>query len=184
MLKRVSMLALSLFFVAGVCDVSAQQQQAVKQPKTAAKKAGAEEADPLAEVRRITAVSLVNTLADDARMFRAPLLRARVQARAADALWDTERERALLLFRRAWDEAEAADAETDRKLEEGEGGQIRGQGLAALHPTPPPRRIRADARRRAAKRPRALGEDLLAKMEETRKREADNAATSNERPPD
>ena len=35
-----------------------------------AKKAGAEESDPLAEVRRVTAVSLVNTLADDARMFR------------------------------------------------------------------------------------------------------------------
>src|SRR6185436_2409605 len=96
MLKRVSMLALALLFVVNVSNVHAQQS-AAKQPKTPAKKAGAEEADPLAEVRRITAVSLVNTLADDARMFHDPILRARVQARAADALWETERERATLL---------------------------------------------------------------------------------------
>src|SRR3954468_6552134 len=137
MLKRVSMLTLATFFVAGVSVVRAQQPTpSPKQVKASAKKAGAEEADPLAEVRRITAVSLVNTLADDARMFRDPTLRARVQARAAAALWDTERERATLLFRRAWDEAEAADAETERKLEEEKQRQGRGPGFFSIQ-TPP-----------------------------------------------
>ncbi|HVF43437.1 MAG TPA: hypothetical protein VM936_10525 [Pyrinomonadaceae bacterium] len=182
MLKRVSMSALALCFVAGAPGVRAQQQQqAVKQPKSAAKKKAADESDPLAEVRRITAVSLVNTLADDARMFRDPLLRARVQARAADALWDTERERALLLFRRAWDEAEAADAEADRKLEEERRRQIREQGFASVQLPPS---IRTEVLRLAAKRDRSLGEEFLLKMEEARKREAENAVTSNEKPTD
>jgi hypothetical protein len=180
MLKRVSMLALALLFFVNVSGVRAQQP-ATKQPKAPAKKAGADDSDPLAEVRRITAVSLVNTLADDARMFRDPILRARVQARAADALWDTERERATLLFRRAWDEAESADAESDRKLEEEKQRQVREQGFASIQLPPS---IRTEVLRLAAKRDRALGEEFLSKLEESRKREAENAVTSNERPPD
>src|ERR1051325_1359897 len=177
MSKRVSLLAFALFFV-GASGALAQQP-APKQVKTSAKRAAAEESDPLAEVRRITAVSLINTLADDARMFRDPLLRARVQARAADALWDTERERALLLFRRAWDEAESADAETDRKVEEDKQRQVREHGFASIQLPPS---IRTEVLRLAAKRDRALGEEFLSKMEEARKREAENAATSNDRP--
>src|SRR5215207_1198395 len=178
MLKRVSMLALALFFAAGASGAWAQQQ-AVKHPKAPAKKAGAEESDPIAEVRRVTAVSLVNTRADDARMFRDPLLRARVQARAADALWDTEHERAVLLFRRDWDEAESADAETDRKLEEEKQRQVRERGFSSIQLPPS---IRTEVLRLAAKRDRALGEEFLLKMEEARRREAENAVTSNERP--
>ena len=70
-----------------------------------------EEADPEVLQRRITAISLLTSLADDARSFKDPALRARVQARAADALWTTEPERARDLFHRAWDAAEAGDAE-------------------------------------------------------------------------
>ena len=184
MLKRVSMTAVALFFVAGASGAYAQQPtpspSPVKQAKAVAKKpAAADESDPLAEVRRITAVSLVNTLADDARMFRDPLLRARVQARAADALWDTERERAVLLFRRAWDEAESADAESDRKVEEEKQRQVREQGFSSIQLPPS---IRTEVLRLAAKRDRALGEEFLAKLEEARRREAENAVTSNERP--
>jgi hypothetical protein len=182
MLKRVWMLTVALVFV-GASRAYAQQPTPtpapVKQVKVAAKKAAAaDESDPLAEVRRITAVSLVNALADDARMFRDPLLRARVQARAADALWDTERDRAVLLFRRAWDEAESADAETDRKVEEDKQRQIREQGFASIQLPPS---VRTEVLRLAAKRDRALGEEFLAKLEEARKREAENAVTSNDR---
>jgi hypothetical protein len=179
MLKRASMSAVALFFAVAASGVRAQQP-APKQSKAPAKKA-AEEPDPMAEVRRTTAVSLVNTLADDARMFRDPLLRARVQARAADALWDTERERAVLLFRRAWDEAESADAESDRKLEEEKRRQVREHGFSSIQLPPS---IRTEVLRLAAKRDRALGEEFLAKMEEARKRDAENAVTSNERTPD
>src|SRR5919202_1867367 len=74
-------------------------------------------ADPLAAERRAQATSLLTSLADEARGFHDETLRARVQAQAADALWDTDRERAAALFRRAWDAAEAADRENQRQRE-------------------------------------------------------------------
>src|SRR5215212_8751281 len=118
MSKRVSLLALALCAAVSPVRVGAQEPAAAKPKpaKASAKKPAAEPADPMAELRRTTAISLVSTLADDARMFRDPALRARVQARSADALWETEREKSVALFRRAWDEAEAADAEADRRV--------------------------------------------------------------------
>jgi hypothetical protein len=132
-------------------------------------------------MRRATAVSLVNALADDARMFRDPVLRARVQARAADALWDTDRERARTLFRRAWDEAETADADADRRVAEERARQERERGYASIQLPPS---LRTEVLRLAAKRDRALGEEFLKKLDEARKRDEENAVTSNERQPD
>lgn len=178
--KRVLMMGLTLFLAA---PAARAQQPAGKQPKAPAKNAAAApaEADPMAEVRRTTAISLVNNLADDARMFRDPALRARVQARAADALWETDRDRATLLFRRAWDEAEAADAEGERKFEEEKQRQIREQGFFSMQA---PTSLRTEVLRLAARRDRALGEEFLASLEEARKRETENAVTASERQPD
>jgi hypothetical protein len=133
------------------------------------------------EIRRTTAISLVNTLADDARTFRDAALRARVQARSADALWDTDRERALTFFRRAWDEAESADAESDRRIAEERARQQRERGTSSIQLPPS---LRTEVLRLAAKRDRALGEEFLVKLDEARKRETESAATSNERPTD
>jgi len=63
------------------------------QPKKA-KPASTEEADAEAAQQRTVAISLVSTLADEAKGFKDQTRRARVQARAADVLWDTDRERA------------------------------------------------------------------------------------------
>ena len=179
MLKRVSMSALALFFVAGATGVRAQQQQAVKQPKSAAKKAARSESDPLAEVRRITAVlARQHARGRRAHVPRPAAARARAGPRRRRPVGD-ERERAVLLFRRAWDEAEAADAESDRKLEEEKRRQVREQGFSSIQLPPS---IRTEVLRLAAKRDRALGEEFLSKMEEARKREAENAVTSNEKP--
>ncbi|MET0624153.1 MAG: hypothetical protein ABW250_14305 [Pyrinomonadaceae bacterium] len=186
MSKRVSLLALALCSVVSPLPAGAQEAQPAQPAKSAkttkapAKKTAAEP-DPMAEIRRTTAVSLVTTLADDARAFREPGLRARVQARAADALWDTDRERAATLFRRAWDEAESADAEADRRVAEDRRRQQRERGAFSIALPPS---LRTEVLRLAAKRDRALGEELLNKLEEARKRESESAATSNERPPD
>jgi hypothetical protein len=181
MSKRLPLLAAALC-VASVMTARAQQAQPA-QPKATAKtsssKATAGEADPMAEVRRTTAITLVSSLANDAQMFRDPVLRARVQARAADALWDTERDRALTLFRRAWDEATAADAESDRRMAEEKARQMRERGNFAFRRQPS---VRAEVLRLAAKRDRALGEEFLKRLDEERKQETDNAATSNDRP--
>src|SRR5437588_1201830 len=179
MARPTRLLAFLLCLSALAPNVRAQQATA-QQKKTAPKKTTAE-ADPLAEVRRASAISLVNALADEARTFRDPTLRSRVQARAADALWDTDKERARTLFRRAWDEAEAADDEADRRVEADRQRQMRERGAFVTHLPPS---LRTEVLRLAAKRDRALGEEFLAKMDEARKREAENAATSNERPTD
>ncbi|HEX8354035.1 MAG TPA: hypothetical protein VF611_14100, partial [Pyrinomonadaceae bacterium] len=113
--------------------------------------------------------------------FGEPALRARVQARAADALWETDRERALMLFRRAWDEAESADAEADRRVAEERNRQRPERGSFSVQLPPS---LRTEVLRLAAKRDRALGEEFLTRLDEARKRETESAATSNERPPD
>jgi len=72
--------------------VSSAQAPAAKTTKPAGKKVAGEVkrlADPLAEARRTMASSLLTSLADEARSFRDLALRARVQARSADALWNT-----------------------------------------------------------------------------------------------
>ena len=81
---------------------------AFAQPKKP--KANNEEADAEAAQQRAVAISLVTSLAEEARSFKDQTRRARVQARAADVLWDTDPERARELFRRAWEAAEIVDA--------------------------------------------------------------------------
>lgn len=173
--SRLLVFALCLYAIA---PTARAQQPSVQAKKSPPKKVVAE-VDPMTEVRRATAVSLINTLADDARMFRDPALRSRVQARSADALWDTDQERARALFRRAWDEAESADAESDRRVAEERARQMRERGHASIQLPPS---LRTEVLRLAAKRDKALGEEFLTKMDEARKRELDNAATSNDRP--
>ncbi|HEV7902575.1 MAG TPA: hypothetical protein VGO96_01945, partial [Pyrinomonadaceae bacterium] len=113
-------LLLSPAFVRG--QTTATPPSSAPQPPAKNVRAGRDssgsKADPLAEARRATAISLINALADEARGFRDETLRARVQARAADALWTTDAERARALFRRAWDAAEVADRESLRRSEE------------------------------------------------------------------
>lgn len=151
----------------------AQTSTAAAQPKkpaaatTATKTRAAGTADPLAAERRANAITLVNTIADESRGFKDQTLRARVQVQAADALWETDKERARALFRRAWDSAEVADAENTRRRNEqmsGGGGRQLATGLNLPN-------MRGEVLRLAAKRERALGEEFLVKMEEARKRE-------------
>ena len=128
--------------------------------------------DPLAETRRATAIGLVTALAEEARSFQDEALRARVQARAADALWETDQEKARALFRRAWDAAEVSDRESLRRFEEERERQRQGGGGVALMR---PRDLRSEVLRLAARRDRALGEEFLAKLDEARKRDAAGA---------
>jgi hypothetical protein len=52
------------------------------------------------------AVSLVISLATEARSYSDVALRPRVLARAADVIWDADNVNARALFKRAWEEAE------------------------------------------------------------------------------
>jgi hypothetical protein len=169
-MRRSILVALSVFALSS--SAAAQAPAAKTTPKPGAKTPAAAY-DALAESRRTTAVSLVSALADEARSFHDETLRARVQARAADALWETDQDRSRTLFRRAWDAAEQADKESARRLEEDKRRQLANGGSVVL--TRPPN-LRVEVLRLAAKRDRALGEELLAKLEDQRKQDALDAA--------
>src|SRR5687768_13195426 len=94
--------------------ISAQTATQQKETKSKTAKPKAEEPDDEAVQRKTVAISLVTSLADEARSFKDQTRRARVQARAGDVLWETENERARDLFRRAWEAAETADADAAR----------------------------------------------------------------------
>ena len=100
-------------------------------------------------------------------------LRARTQARIADALWNVDSERARTFFRNAWDAAEVADQEGQQRLQE----EIRqakartGGGYAVA--TPPD--VRREVLRLAAKHDRALGEEFLEKFKQQKEQEATDA---------
>lgn len=136
-------------------------QRAGKQAKNAPA-AKRERADPLAGERRAVALMLATSLAEEARSFRDESLRARVLARTADALWESETERARALFRRAWEAADTADRESLKRAEE----QQRANPNSRTGFRGNPSELRAEVLRLAARRDRALGEEFLAKAAE------------------
>lgn len=136
-----------------------QQAPGKKKDAQAGKRAPRTDDDPLAAQHRATAASLLASLADKARDFRDVTLRARAQARAADALWELDPELARTLFRRAWADAVAADREIERKREEDRRAQLAAGGVAMQSAAP---QLRAEVLRLAGRRDRALGEEFLA----------------------
>jgi hypothetical protein len=153
----------------------ARPPRAAQPSPTPARAKRGEADDPAAAQRRAQAVALLNTLAGEAAGFRDGSLRARAQARAADALWATDAELARALFRRAWDAADAADREAQRKVEEEMRAQL-ARGGSAMLPSPP--ELRAEVLRLAARRDRALGEEMLGLLSKAAREEAEAAASN------
>ena len=156
---RLPVTALALSLCLSVCAVAQKK----------AKPNSEEDAD--AAQQRTVAIALVSTLADEARSFKDQTRRARVEARAADVLWDSDPERARELFRRAWEAAESVDAErhtAEMRRMAGEDGQVVVRGGPSL---------RGEVLRLAAKRDRKLGEEFLKALDEAAEKERSEAAT-------
>ncbi len=186
MIRRTQIFLAAFFLIASLSSASAQTPAPSPKNATPAKspagdksKAARDEAKRLAEQRRATAIALLLSLADEARSYRNQTLRARVQARSADLLWESDAEKARTLFRRAWESADAADAESQRRFDEERRAQEEA-GKPFNGAFPPS--VRTEVLRMAAKRERALGEELLAKLDEARKQEAANASTQQDKP--
>lgn len=158
--------------VAGQAPSDKTSQRTRSKPKTADN----EEADAIAAQREVLAISLLQSLSDEARSFREPRLRARVQARVADAFWLTDAEKAKGLFRRAWEAAEIEDTENAKREAEDLNRQ-RQSGPVVFRSRRPD--LRAEVLRLAAKRDRALGEEFLAKLDEENKKDAEEATRKN-----
>lgn len=71
--------------------------------------------------RRAKAIDLIVETAESARTFEDFFYRARMQALAADALWQHDDVRARAIFRRAWDAATSYD-KSEQEIEERESG--------------------------------------------------------------
>ena len=112
--------------------------------------------------RRAQARSLLVALSTDARGFQDQTLRARSLARIADALWQVDAEQARLLFRKAWEAAEGADQDSDRKVQEDINQQKAKTGGGFAVSLPP--QVRREVLRLAARHDRALGEEFLEKL--------------------
>lgn len=140
-----------------------------------AKSAAMTEEEIKARQRRVRARALLVSLSSDARTFQDQTLRARSLARIADALWQVDAEQGRLLFRKAWEAAEVADQESDRKLQEEISQQKSRTGGSYAINLPP--NVRRDVLKLAARHDRVLGEEFLEKLK-TQKLEAANSATT------
>lgn len=125
--------------------------------------------------RRARARSLLVSLSTDARTFNDQTLRARSLARIADTLWQVDAEQGRLLFRKAWEAAEVADQESDRKLQEEISQQKTRTGGGFAVNLPP--NVRREVLRLAARHDRVLSEEFLEELK-TQKLEAANSATT------
>jgi hypothetical protein len=99
-----------------------------------------------------------------------------VQARAGDALWDTDKEKARQLFRRAWEAAEAADRDSANLSDAERRRRAIAQGGAGARGL---LNMRREVVILAARRDRELGEEFLSKLDESRKAEESGASATN-----
>ncbi|PYS82766.1 MAG: hypothetical protein DMF70_07570 [Acidobacteria bacterium] len=153
--------------------VYAQQVTPAPSPGRTTKAPAQKEVDPEILQRRSVARSMLQSLAIEARSYRDEALRARVQARAADVLWDEDRESARGLFRRAWEAAEAVEAQAPVTSAASLPGRI-----ANNRPPRPRTNLRAEILRLAARRDRALGEEFLTKLAASMRDEAERSNDS------
>jgi hypothetical protein len=160
---------------AGATAQPKTDKQAPVAKKSATKSAEPTEADLELKERRSKARSLLISLSSDARTFNDQTLRARSLARIADALWQVDAEQGRLLFRKAWEAAEVADQETNRKMQEEISRQKSRSGGAYAINLPP--NIRREVLRLAAQHDRALGEELLDKLKAQKVETANTSGT-------
>lgn len=172
-MSRYLLLTLALLLSVSI-NITAQTKNANQTKANAADAAKDLEAERLLKERRDNAQALLISLAVDARNFKDATLRARTQARIADALWEVDRERGRNMFRAAWDAAETADAESQRRVQEDIRQQQAKTGSGGYVIATPPD-LRREVLGLAGKHDRALGEELLAKFKEQKAREATEA---------
>ena len=144
------------------------QTPAEKKPRT---KVNDNEANKVSDTnslelqRRAFAISLVTSLADEARSYHDRALRPRVLARAADTLWDADRDTARTLFRKAWEAAEKGDAE-ELTLKNLDGVPATAAGMVTALRRSSGYDLRTEVLALAARRDQILGEEFLSKLKQ------------------
>jgi len=174
-MKRIG-LALSFLIFVNLTPAQTTDSKVPSAKTAPAKSATTTEEELKARERRARARSLLVSLSTDARQFNDQTLRARALARIADALWQVDAEQGRLLFRKAWEAAEVADLESDRKVQEEISQQKARTGGGYAISLPP--NLRREVLKLAARHDRALGEEFLEKL---KAQKVEAATTSNPR---
>jgi hypothetical protein len=166
-----------LLFASATLTAQTTEKRSTAPAKSSEPKSAALTAEELqARKLRVQARSLLIALSTDARTFNDQTLRARSLARIADALWTVDSEQGRLMFRKAWEAAEGADLESDRKLQQEIEQQKSKTGGGYAISLPP--NLRREVLRLAARHDRALAEEFLEKL----KAQKLDAANNNPRP--
>src|SRR5947209_284667 len=147
---------------------SAAKQQAGRPAPAAVRKTDA---------AREAALSLLVSLADEARTFRDDGLGASVQARAADLLWSEQSNTARAIFRRAWEQAARADEESQKKVEEAKRRYFAStdKGPAML---PNPSNFRGEIINLSGAHDRALVEEFLSQLAKPKEADSNDTTSS------
>src|SRR5262249_37615508 len=127
--------------------------------------------------RRAFATSMVISLATEARSYKDLALRPRMLAQAADVLWEVDNITARALFVRAWEAAEAGDAEQVTTNTKKIPKDIPAAFLTGLRKMSG-NDLRVKVLGLAARRDRALAEQFLAKLNSENQRETDDARST------
>ncbi len=144
-------------------------------PATEKKRTEARPAELSEEQLPAFAISLVITLANEAKSYSDLALRPRVLAHAADVLWDADNVTARALFKRAWEAAEDGDSqEVTVKTKDNPPAMV--TALRRLSG----RDLRFEVLAVIARRDQALSEQFLAKLKSEDER---RAAESKDKPP-
>ena len=162
-MKQISFLVCLLLSVTIARAQSTDSKQPAPAKPGASKSAASTEEELKLRERRARARALLVALSSDARTFHDQTLRARSLARIADALWRVDTDQARLLFRKAWEAAEVADQESDKKLQAEIQQQKTRTGGAGYAVNLPPN-VRREVLRLAARHDRVLGEEFLEKL--------------------
>ena len=165
-------LPLCLFLFVTCADAQSAKQSPPKTPPGRSTNAELQMNDQRAQAR-----SLLAALAIDARTFQDQTLRARSLARIADALWQVDTEQARVFFRKAWEAAEIADEESNRKLQEDINNQKTRTGGGFAITLPP--NVRREVLKLTARHNRVLAEEFLDKLTAQK---AEAAKSANNRP--
>jgi hypothetical protein len=167
MTARTRVAALVVCVIVAGLPANAQTQTLNRKKSVSTSKTSTTERQSALQMQRLTAIQMINTLVDESERFKDETLRAQVQARAADALWDGDPILSRELFLRAWKSAEKVDKESERLATEVRAKTVssRGGGLVMLAPTS---NVRIDILKIAARRDSDLAENLLTKLTEAK----------------
>lgn len=124
------------------------------------------------EAKTNFAFSLIDSLADEAKKFDDRITSVRVQARAADLLWERDVERARIVFYRAWALAEKIEEEEQKSMEEKKKKTLSGEIPNGFIPLPP--NLRGEILQIVGGRDKQLSEELLAKFKRKNEENAES----------